>query len=252
MKPLRIYISGASGLGKTTLAKTIANELAIGYKSTSASQVWDKFGVSSHQEVIQKSNADFTWGFKYQKAILENREEVLFEDNSDLVTDRSVIDNLIYFMSDSIKTKEMADEYNRLCIEHLKRDLNAHRVVFIKLIRPFSWDTEENGKRVSDEFYQIRSNYLFKGFDFRYHMEAVKQYYYERTIELFDNVKVRQIGKAPIVEPIFEATITSKDFKSRVRSVMNILSTLNYITEEQMINVLQRVEKRNYDLKKII
>ena len=114
MKHLRVYLSGASGLGKTTLAKLISKELGLPYINTSASNVWDEFGVKSHEHALQLSG-DYNWAHKYQLAILENRRKVL-GDNDNFVTDRSIIDNLIYYM-DGNKPYQLQREYNKTCIE---------------------------------------------------------------------------------------------------------------------------------------
>ena len=248
MKPLRIYLSGASGLGKTTLAKAVARELNISYVNTSASNIWEDFGVTSHQDAIQKSKENPSWAYEYQKAILENRKQVLSQTPS-FITDRSLIDNLVYFM-DSNHTSEDYERYREQVQEMLNEDLQNYSVVFIRLIRPFSWQTEVNGKRISNEDYQIKSNLLFKGFDFRYFMApgSIKSYYSQDRLVLTMG-EINFIGHrlSPTQPMIYDATITTRDFKQRILTVLQILVNIGFLDESDFLNISERVTYKSYN-----
>lgn len=240
MKHLRVYLSGASGLGKTTLAKLISKELGLPYINTSSSNVWGEFGVKSHEHALQLSG-DYNWAHKYQMAILENRKKIL-GDNDNFVTDRSIIDNLIYYM-DGNKPYQLQREYNKTCIEMLQHDLENYNVVFIRLIRPFSWETENDGKRIADEGYQIKSNLLFKGFDFRYFMENVKHYYHEQNIP-FEWGNLKFLGRKNIIR---EATIHASDFKKRFMAVSQIIENIGGFEGDEFSELYEYITYNDFN-----
>lgn len=242
MKPLRIYLSGASGLGKTTLAKCISQELGLEYVNTSASNVWEEFGVKSHEHALQLSG-DYNWAHKYQMAILENRKKVL-GDKVNFITDRSIIDNLVYYM-DMPKPYSLHKEYCEKCMEMLRSDLENHNytTIFIRLIRPFSWETEADGKRISDESYQLKSNLLFSGFDFRYFMENVKHYYHEQVLP-FSWGELRFLGRKNI---IYSAKIDAKDFQHRVLAVAHIIENVGCFEGDEYVRLHEYITYNKFD-----
>jgi len=92
----KIMICGASGTGKTTLAKHISEEYGIPYIDTSAKNIWPKFGFENHKDAHTKSTLNKELGMKYQFTILKERGKLL--RGSSFVTDRSFIDNATYMM----------------------------------------------------------------------------------------------------------------------------------------------------------
>ena len=69
----KIFISGTSGIGKTTLAKFISEKFSLPYISTSASSLWPKYGFTNHADALKKCLANPEVGFLYQREILYNR-----------------------------------------------------------------------------------------------------------------------------------------------------------------------------------
>lgn len=88
-------ICGASGTGKTTLAKHISELYELSYISTSASQIWDKFGFTSHGDALRKSLNDPGLGLRYQLEVLLNRRQTL-KGVPNYIADRSYVDNATY------------------------------------------------------------------------------------------------------------------------------------------------------------
>lgn len=93
----KIMICGASGTGKTTLANHISELYKLPYVSTSAKEVWPRFGFENHADAHLKSTSDKKIGSEYQIAILSHRIETLKEHDR-FVTDRSFVDNAAYIM----------------------------------------------------------------------------------------------------------------------------------------------------------
>jgi hypothetical protein len=93
----KIMICGASGTGKTTMAKHIAELYELPYITTSASQTWGKFGFTSHEDALRKSLSDPSLGLRYQLAVLLNRRQILNEIPH-YITDRSYVDNITYLL----------------------------------------------------------------------------------------------------------------------------------------------------------
>ena len=93
----KIMICGASGTGKTTLAQHMAELYELPYVTTSASQLWKKYGFDSHKDALSQCLANPSIGFRYQLDILTNRKAKL-SNLSNYVTDRSYVDNITYIL----------------------------------------------------------------------------------------------------------------------------------------------------------
>jgi len=91
----KIMICGSSGTGKTTLAEHMAELYELPYITTSASQVWERFGFKSHAGALAACLNDPDLGLQYQMAVLRNRDQLLIQEER-YVTDRSFVDNAAY------------------------------------------------------------------------------------------------------------------------------------------------------------
>ena len=97
MKPIRIALCGASGVGKSTLSERLSHELNVPFVSSSAKKLWNKHNISSHKELIDKTLSDPQWGYDFQVELLDMRAEQFFTQRS-FITDRSPIDNIAYML----------------------------------------------------------------------------------------------------------------------------------------------------------
>jgi len=50
----RIMITGASGVGKTTLASHISEQYDLPFVTSSAKAIWPRFGFKNHQEAHER------------------------------------------------------------------------------------------------------------------------------------------------------------------------------------------------------
>jgi len=93
----KIMICGASGTGKTTLAKHMSELYELPYVSTSASKIWPEFGFKNHADSHAKSTSNKSIGIAYQSKILKERIHAL-EKMNHYITDRGFVDNAVYIM----------------------------------------------------------------------------------------------------------------------------------------------------------
>ncbi len=93
----RIFITGPSGMGKTTLATHIEQNHGIPFISTSAKDIWPRYGFTSHQDCHRVSALKPEIGLDYQLDILNQRIAALLVEE-EFVCDRSPLDNFVYFM----------------------------------------------------------------------------------------------------------------------------------------------------------
>ena len=145
----RIFITGPSGIGKTTLAKYISETYNLPYVSTSASTLWPKYGFATHNEAHKQSVLNKIVGFSYQWDILNEREKSL--SGNLWVTDRSPIDNVAYFLLTLGHDITECDCLN--FIEASSKMLyKADGIIHLEWCdQDF---IEDNGKRIRNSYYQ--------------------------------------------------------------------------------------------------
>lgn len=155
---MKIYFSGCSGTGKSTLAKWIEDTYGIPFITTSTKPLWDKYGVKNHIELIKIATENPQLGIDFQFDLLRYRKEVLSQHES-FVTDRSPVDNLAYFLMQNshIATEDQTEEYIKQCKELLFTGTHLFFIDFTSDIK-----LENDGMRVSNKYYQQMSNSVFK------------------------------------------------------------------------------------------
>lgn len=148
----RIFITGTSGVGKTTLAKFISERFGLPYIPTSASMMWPKYGFTSHADALQKCMANPEIGFLYQRDVLFNRLDRLISEK-DFVTDRGPIDNLAYFLLQQAYHNDANNwEFINACKQLHKL---ADKTIFLTLPDTAEGYTiEDNKKRITTIVYQ--------------------------------------------------------------------------------------------------
>lgn len=147
----RIMFSGASGTGKTTLAKMV--EVAP-FISSSLSDLIPSTKDMPHKDMLSRDSQTLQME-DYQLLNLRNK---LYEKHSDgFTTDRSFLDLAAYFIykqSDKIPECEV-EHFVDLC----KMCLNKHctHLVFIPFTQLMfdEWVTEDNDKRILSKFFQM-------------------------------------------------------------------------------------------------
>lgn len=146
----RICISGASGTGKTKLAKYISDIFDIPFISASSSNLWGEFGYGTHSEVHKDAFINPSNGMKLQNKILNTRQEMYY-NKSYFVTDRGPIDHLAYYLN-YFQVSHNAITKTAF-IEKLNKQLqHFDAMIFVR----FNQSTiENNGIRIVDPYYQL-------------------------------------------------------------------------------------------------
>ena len=62
---MKIFISGVSGVGKTTMAKQISKDYKIPFIEGSSKVLWDKYNIKSHIELIKKTYLEPQFGLDF-------------------------------------------------------------------------------------------------------------------------------------------------------------------------------------------
>lgn len=154
---MKISLSGVSGVGKTTLAKQIAEHYGIPFISGSAKVLWKKHDIIDHADLIERTIGDIAWGYEFQLELLELRRKTLIENES-FVTDRAPIDSLAYFLSQlaPFLSEKQTKVYIDNCIDLM--DKYNHKI-FMSYIKPF--EVVEDGARITNRYYQVMMQSIF-------------------------------------------------------------------------------------------
>ena len=160
-RPIKIQLTGCSGVGKTTLAKYISQEYDIPFVSGSYSDLVPQTKNEKHADMITKD----------PKLIYEQDHQVLNLRHKQLaklynfVTDRSYIDSIAYLINKlSIQIKSCDIEHFITTCETLLERECTH-LIFIPFTVKFlnEWEIEDNNKRVLNGYYQFQISQLIFG-----------------------------------------------------------------------------------------
>ena len=114
-KNIKIYVSGGSGLGKSTFTQRLSKKLDLEYKSEGCRDLYDT--------VTDFLNQDFL----YRQELLVNLYRRLYEYNGSFVSDRSVLEIICWTLNYSLS----------LSVEELARHANG-------LLTNYNYNTSSN------------------------------------------------------------------------------------------------------------
>lgn len=150
--------AGPSGIGKTTLAKWVSEELNIPFISGSMSDILPETKDVPHIKMMDKSPTDL-YNQNWQVLNLRNK---LFNDKDHFVTDRSFLDVAAYSWLELDKHLQECD------LEHLIKTslqlMEEHCDLLIVLPLTLNsigdWVMEDNGKRILNKYFQVKVSLL--------------------------------------------------------------------------------------------
>lgn len=214
-RPIKIQLTGCSGVGKTTLAKYIASEYDIPFISGSYSDLVPQTKDEKHADMITK---DPKLIYEQDHQVLNLRHKQL-RNTFDFVTDRSYIDSIAYLINKISIHLRSCDikAFITTCEALLERECT--HLIFVPFTTKFldEWEIEDNKKRVLNSYYQFQISQLIFG-----------------ILDIFNfkesNVKTWVVGEKagtitlPMSKKKIEVLILDElDFTKRTKIVKNFL-----------------------------
>lgn len=149
-----ILLAGPSGVGKTTVAKFLSEELGIKFISGSVSDLLPQTKEMTHAEMLARDSKDL-YTEDYQ--ILNLRNKLFSKEEEPFVSDRSFLDSAAYFLykqADKIPACEVEQFLNLAKMATLQ---SIDYLVFIDYSLDMfnNWIIEDNSKRVISKFFQM-------------------------------------------------------------------------------------------------
>lgn len=164
----KIAFTGTSGSGKTTLVKYVAEQFRLNHISGSSGDLKNEHdrvylekefgftGNQGHAHVIRESHNNPELGLAIQNIILSRRTE-LIENTEDFVTDRSPLDNWVYFMLQAGLYQDM-----QTCQFFLEKAYSAFsKLTHVFYVPAMLTEVENNGSRIANFHYQSAVDAIF-------------------------------------------------------------------------------------------
>lgn len=148
----KINFAGPSGIGKTTMAKWLSEELNIPFVSGSYSDLIPSTANIRHKDMISKDPQEI----HTQDTQLLNLRNKLFGSYPEMISDRSYLDSAAYHINKlSHHLKECdTDSFIDIC-KSLTLVTISHLIVLPLSINNWKeWEMEDNQKRVLNRYYQ--------------------------------------------------------------------------------------------------
>lgn len=160
-KPLKIQLTGCSGVGKTTLSKWIAQELGIEFISGSYSDLVPQTRNEKHSDMITKDPKVI---YQQDNQVMNLRHKQLaFKDR--FITDRSYVDSIAYLINKLSVHIRQCDIESFIGNCEALLPLECTHLIFIPFSLKFlnNWDIEDNNKRILNGYYQFQISQLIYG-----------------------------------------------------------------------------------------
>lgn len=161
---MRLFISGVSGIGKTTLAQRVSQEYDIPFIVGSTKMIWHKYGIKSHKEIISMCINQPKIGYQFQMEIIDYRLEMM-QTHKEFVTDRSPVDNVVYMLTQMGHTLTEDEFYSYLEKAKIAYN-NFEDVKHLHLAANYntlnSLAIEDDNMRISSRYFQLTINSVFE------------------------------------------------------------------------------------------
>lgn len=159
-QPIRIQFAGPSGIGKTTMAKVLAEQYGIPFISGSYRDLVPETNDIPHSDMIQ---LDARQIFEQDVKLLNARNKT-WGKYLNLISDRSYVDSAAYLiqkLSHRIPQCDMEDFVEKCRILNL---IQTTHLIFVEFTREYftKWEMEDNGKRIVNKFYQEQMSEIMR------------------------------------------------------------------------------------------
>lgn len=171
----RIMITGASGLGKTTVAKWISEEYNIPYISGSLHNIWtDAAGKAPLR--LNQSHADNIATIDRERLHYKNmrtiglREKLFSKTQGSFVTDRSFLDAVVYeIYENSFRLKECDTQAILDLANKAFYSAGITHLIYIPYTQEIhlKWPSiEDDGRRITNKYFQMMVSGIFSNLIF--------------------------------------------------------------------------------------
>ena len=153
-KPISILLAGPSGVGKTTMANFLAQELGIKFISGSVSDLLPQTKDMAHADMLSRDSKEL---YMEDYKILNLRKKIFSNAEESFVSDRSFLDSAAYFLY------KQADKIPACEIEHfleLSKMVTLQTTDYLILVDYTmdmlnNWVIENNHKRIINKYFQM-------------------------------------------------------------------------------------------------
>ena len=153
-KPISILLAGPSGVGKTTMANFLAQELGIKFISGSVSDLLPQTKDMAHADMLARDSKEL---YMEDYKILNLRKKIFSNAEEPFVSDRSFLDSAAYFLH------KQADKIPACEIEHfleLSKMVTLQTTDYLILVDYTmdmlnNWVIENNHKRIINKYFQM-------------------------------------------------------------------------------------------------
>jgi len=156
----RIMFAGPSGYGKTLLSKWLSDETNIEWVSGSVSDLIPDTKSMTHKDMLSRDSTEL---YREDYEILNLRNK-MFRHKDSFITDRSYIDSAAYFLykqADKVPGCEI-EQFFSYCNMLLCQQCDLLIMLHFVPAMINKWVTEDNNKRITNNFFQAEISYLMK------------------------------------------------------------------------------------------